>query len=178
MPIIFMHLNMSANTLAPPLSSMGPSRSQSCCNLELFSWHICCTLISCKSRLTWWLLIYKWRYFRFLHFLVLFVCCFWCCKSRTGITWDGFNATWKAHRNTIISSGLVNYPQYTTVDDCMAGCAYLHPDCVAAQIVTVGYSTLCFLVTESNSLSLMESNPNSELFVLSDKGHHSTSHSK
>ena len=62
------------------------------------------------------------------------------------------NATWR-NSTDISVSGLTFYPQYTTIDECLLGCAYLQMGCVAAQTYDASSSVIdCFLVMDTNSL--------------------------
>lgn len=66
--------------------------------------------------------------------------------------WNGCNATWLYYPQTAVLGALV-YLQYRAVDDCLAGCAYMLPGCVAALYRNSTKSPWCFLLTDVNRVS-------------------------
>ena len=69
-----------------------------------------------------------------------------------GYPLNSCNVTWYNRSNAAASSGVVFYPQYQTVDECLDGCAWMVPGCVAAQVRNATHPIQCFLLTNVNSL--------------------------
>jgi len=75
----------------------------------------------------------------------------------------GCNITWHNRSNTA-AIGVIFYPQYRTIDDCLNSCAFLLPDCVAAQVRNATNQIQCFLVTNKNNLLSARSSKDINLY--------------
>jgi hypothetical protein len=69
----------------------------------------------------------------------------------TGVRRTECNVTWVNHSD-VAASAVEYYPQYTTVDECLAACAYQLHGCVAAQVHSISTSMQCYLLTDINRL--------------------------
>lgn len=83
-----------------------------------------------------------------------------------GYTINSCNVTWHNRSDIATSSGIVFYSQYPTVDECLNGCAWFLPGCVAALIRNVGKWPRCFLLDSANVLANVIAAQNVSLYVL------------
>jgi hypothetical protein len=85
---------------------------------------------------------------------------------------DLCNATWNNLTNKAAKSGHVKYDQYNTVDDCLDGCLYDVPGCLAAQVRIRRNHTgfiKCFFITDPRALNDTKDARGITLFVLTSK---------
>jgi hypothetical protein len=85
---------------------------------------------------------------------------------------DDCDITWHVSTDKAISrSGLIYYEQYSTVEDCVNGCAYEAPVCVAVQIRIRNPAApiKCFVIANPNVLYELRDAKGVNLFVLTMK---------